>query len=381
LLGSTNSKETVGFLFSRLWSNSRQLKEMAVKCLINCRFSPTEEEKLRLDQLTSDIIGLITWNLSAKISFTRGNDNFLLEQINRETVRWNKFLFDILSITYSSGSIARIRESIESNTLETVSYGLEMANLVVSENIRQKLNSLLDEVPDEIKLKNLSNYYPGEISNRRKLLEDIINRDYNLISLWTKACALRSITDIEGDDLSESVTALLFSPEEIIQEESAYLIARSKPALYLAASGRIPGPIRKRLDNIINRRMKKEELLFEKVLFLSKYFGGIPEDELLPLASEVRFVEDPVTELKGTSEGFIIWSLSGDDHVSDVFVLYNGEVDEIIKQWYPGRDVHFYILPLNSVEEYHFQFPDKSFEILEYIDNNEDTSKSGDLMI
>jgi AAA family ATP:ADP antiporter len=376
LLGSTNSKETIGFLFSRLWSNSRELKEIAVKCLITCRFSPTDNEKLRLDQLASDIIGLITWNLSAKITFTRGNDNFLLEQINRETARWNNFLFDILSITYSSGSIARIRESIESNTVETVSYGLEMTNLVVSDTLRQKLISLLDVVPDEVKLKNLSNFYPGEISNRRKLLEDIINRDYNLISLWTKACTLRSIADISGDDLSESVTALLFSPEEIIQEESAYLIARSKPALYLSASERIPEPTRKRLDNIINRNTKKEELLFEKVLFLSKYFGGIPEDELLPLANEVRFVEDPVSELQGTSEGFIIWSLSGDENVNEVFVMYNGEIDKIIGQRYSGRDVLFYILPLNSVEEYHFQFPDKSFEILEYIDNNEDTSKS-----
>jgi AAA family ATP:ADP antiporter len=378
LLGTTCSKETVAFLFSRLFSNSRQLKEVAVKCLINCRFSPADEEKLRLDQLISDVIGLLTWNLSAKISFVRDNDNFLLGQINRETARWHKFLFDILSITYNQGSIARIRESLESNTLETVSYGLEMTEMVVSDTIRLKLISLLDVVPDEVKLRNLVQFFPGEISERKKLLEDIINRDYNLISLWMKACVLRSISDIEGNDLSESVMALLFSPEEIIQEESAYLISRLKPDLYHSASGRIPDQIRKRLDNIIDKKIKNEELLYEKVLFLSKYFGGIPEDELLPLASEMSFVTDPVPEFSGTSEGFIIWPLSKTGGADKVFVLYNGEIDKTIGHKYSGRNDSYYILPLNSVEEYNFQFPEKSFEILEYIDNNEDTSKSGD---
>jgi hypothetical protein len=249
--------------------------------------------------------------------------------------------------------------------------------MVVSDTVRPKLISLLDVVPDELKLKNLLQFFPGQISEHKKLLEDIINRDYNLISLWTRACALRSITDIEGDDMSESVMALLFSPEEIIQEESAYLISRSKPALYHSASARIAEPKRKRLDIIIDKKIKKEELLFEKVLFLSRYFGGIPEDELLPLASEMNFVTDQVAGFRGAPEGFIIWVLTKTDEADEVFVLYNGETDKTIGLKYSGRNVSFYILPLSSVEEYHFQFPDKSFEILEYIDKIEDTSKSG----
>ena len=55
-----------------------------------------------------------------------------------------------------------------------------------------------------------------------------------------QSLTLRSISRIEGDEMAESVTALLFSPEEIIQEESANLIARSNPELYMSASQRIP---------------------------------------------------------------------------------------------------------------------------------------------
>ena len=159
-----------------------------------------------------------------------------------------------------------------------------MIDVIVDDSVKPKLISLLDTVRDEDKLKNLYNFFPGEIPGYKKLQEDIINRDYNLVSLWTKACTLRSISRIESDEMAESVTALLFSPEGIIQEEAANLIARSNHELYRSASQRIPDSTRKRLDKIINGPTDKKELLFEKVQFLSKCFGVIPEDDLLSLA-------------------------------------------------------------------------------------------------
>ena len=77
-----------------------------------------------------------------------------------------------------------------------------------------------------------------EIPDYKSLLEDIINCDYNLISVWTKACTLKSITEIEEEDLAESVVALLFSPEQILREESARLIARSGRELYRSSFGK-----------------------------------------------------------------------------------------------------------------------------------------------
>jgi hypothetical protein len=372
LLGNTCTKTTIGFLFSRLWSNSRHLKEIAVKYLISCKFKPSEEEKQRLHQLISEVIGTITWNLSAKITLERDNDNFLLDKINQEINRWNDFLFNILSITYDSGSIARIRENLTSETMESVTYALEMTNVIVSDSIKPMLISLLDVIPDEDKVMNLFQFYPGEIPVRKKLLEDIINRDYNLISLLTKACTLRTITSIEGDDMTESVTALLFSPEELIQEESANLIKRSGPDLYLSASGRIPDTIKTRLDSIINGTINKEEFLFEKVQFLSKHFGVISEDQLLSIASEMKQIKNFDSKSLPYSEGCIIWPLYGDNESNEVHVVYKGEIERVARRYRNGQNLSFYFLPLSAVEEYHFQFPDKSFEILKYIDINEE---------
>jgi hypothetical protein len=371
LLGNICTKGTTGFFFSRLWSNSRIIKEIASKCLINCNFIPTEDERLRLSQLSSDIIGIITWYLSAKISLVRENDYFLIEKINSEIERWRSFLNDILSITYKPASISRIIEKMNTGTIESVTYALEMTDIVVGEPLKQKLICLLDLVPDEVKLKNLFQFYPGEIPNPKRLKEDIINRDYNLISLWTKACALRSIARIEGDDMAESITALLFSPEEIIREEAADLIARSDSGLYYKAEERLPDAIKKHLDNIISGKTNRKELLFEKVQFLARNIEGIGEDDLLSLATEMKFKSDSETESPVFTEGILIWQLSGDNEAVKVHVLYDRAEANSEAMDHPGQILSFYYLPLSAVEQYHFQFPERSSVILKYIDDYE----------
>jgi hypothetical protein len=371
LLGKRCNSDITGFLFLRLWANSRQQKEIALKCLINCNFKSADKEVERLNQLSSEIIGIIAWCLAAKISLQRDNDTFLLEKINREISRWYKFLFNILSITYNSETISIINENIEGGTIESVSYALEMTDTMVSEIIKPQLIYLLDTVPDDVKLRNLFQFYTVEVPDRKKILEDIINRDYNLISLWTKACVLRTMTGTEDHDMAESVTALLFSPEEIIQEEAAYLIARSNPELYLSASERIPDSIKNRLDNIISGTREKREMLFEKTQFLSSLFGGILEDELLSLASEMKFKKEINVDQEDLAEGFIIWTIHDEDPGKQVIVFYDvsGNSPQLSNnQW---TSLPCYFLPLDAVERYHVQYPDNSLEILKYIDDNE----------
>ena len=372
LLGKTGSKESVAFLFSRLGSTSRQLKEVALKCLIDCGFKPSEEDKVFLHQLTAEVIGIITWTLSVKICLKRNDDNLLLEEVNKEITRWKIFLFNILSITYNSDIITKIRERLGSETIESVNYAHEMISIVIDDSIKPKLISLLDAIPDEDKLKNLFRYYPGEIPGYKTLPEDIINCDYNSVSLWTKAYTLRCISRIESDEMAESVIALLFSPEGIIQEESANLIARSGHELYRSASARVPYATKKRIDKIINGPVEKNELLFEKVEFLSKCFVGIPEDELLPLGGAMKYTKNFGTESQMLKEGCIIWPLSGDKTAIEVQILYYGEIDRLttVNQ---GRDkVTYYLMPLSAIEEYLFQFPDNSSVILKYIAKNEE---------
>jgi ATP:ADP antiporter, AAA family len=372
LLGKINTKESTGFLFSRLWSNSRQLKEVAVKCLIDCEYKPSEEDLDRLNQYISDIVGIMTWNLTAKICLGKSNDTQLLEVLKREINRWNRFLFDILSITYDSGSIMKIRKNLDKETVESVNYALEMIDIVIESSIKPKLIALLDMVPDEEKIKNLYHFFPGEIPSYNKLLEDIINRDYNILSLWTKACTLRRVNEIEGDDMAESIVALLFSPEGILQEESARLIARSSKELYKSASVRIQDSTKRRLDSIVNGETNESELIFEKVKFLSSCFTAIPEEELISLAGYMGYVPDSKSGLPLLIENCILWSVKDQGSHDGTFIYFYDQINGAETKFQNIINGAYYILPLNAVEEFSYQCPEWSNIVLRYIDINEE---------
>jgi AAA family ATP:ADP antiporter len=363
LLGENCSKENQEFLFARLWSSSRPLREVALKYLIKSGFIPTEEEKDRLHQMISDIVGIMVWNLSAEIALKRENDTLLLEALKKESSRWNRFLFGILSITYDAGSISRIKENIESGTVESVNYALEMIDMVIDDSIKPKIISLLDVIPDEEKARHLYQFYPGEIPEYGRLMEDILNRDYNLLGIWIRACAIRNLKGIDSESFGESVVALLFSPEIILKEESAALLARSGRDLYARASLRIPANTRNHLNKISAGEIMHEAFVYDKVRFLSSCLKDIEEEDLLFLADYMNFTNKISREMLASHNGFILWS----DGNENVTIIYR-PAEQTEEELFRGTTGKYYILPLHAVEYYCYHFTEKAVNILNYIE-------------
>ncbi len=364
ILSKIPCNESSTFLFSRLWSTSRRLKETAVKGLLGNNYIPEGEDRDRLHQLITDTIALMTWNLAARVCLRRNNDAFLLGILEKDILRWNKFLFDILLLAYDRSSIEKIKENLEKDTVESGNFALEMIDIVIDESIKPKIIALLDIVPDEDRLKNLWHFFPGGIPAYEKLIEDIINRDYNLLNLWTKACTLRNTKEMGGSDFTESVSALLFSPEAIMQEEAAKLMSRSGKQIYRSVSERISGVSRKKLDRIIDGEYKDDELLFEKTVFLSKFFKMIPEDELIELAEKLVYVKD-IKKNGQCAPECIIWDVKDENRV---IVNHGGESRKY------NSEGPCYVLPLDTVREFSRIFPESMKEILTYIDLNEVTN-------
>jgi hypothetical protein len=374
LLGRFPTGENNLFIFARLWSNSRQLKQVALKCLTASGYKADNEDKDKLNQLISDLIGMMTWNISALITLARNNDEPLLDVIRKETSDWNSFLFDLLSITYDTGSIAKIKANLESGTLESVNYALEMIDLVIDESIKAKLVSFVDAVPDEEKLKNLRQFFPGEIQQYDSLIEDILNRDYNLITVWAKAFTLRHLNSIKGESTKESVIALLFSPEKILQEEAAGLMGRSDKNLLGEVIKRIPGGEVRRLSKITSGEMPVGDLLFEKLKFLSTLFTDIPADELLSLAATMRYYRNTDFTLTNEFSASILWILLPDFSVAGVYTIFDGSLPLFNESQTISADSFCYLLPLTALEDFRKNYPENSFELFSYLDKQEITT-------
>ena len=367
LLHKSVTKESTNFMFARLWSNSRVLKEVALKCLIDSGYKAENEEKDKLNQLISDTIGMLTWNISAQLSLAKNNDEVLLEVIRKETNAWNSFLFDLLSITYDSGSIAKIRVNIESGTVESVNYALEMIDIVIDDSIKAKLVSLVDVVSDEEKLKNLHQFFPGEVPQYDRLIEDILNRDYNVMSIWAKAFTLRHMTSIPGENTIESVKALLFSPEKILQEEAAHLISRTDKNLINEVINRLPHLNANLIGEIIAGNLPASEFIFEKVKFLSQIFHDIPNDELILLAGFMKYYSTTDLSVLKEIQDSIFWKLTSDYSVDDVSTVSQNNLVEYINQ-HVASDAFFYLLPLKVIEDFRNFYPEDAFRVFNYLD-------------
>jgi len=370
LLGRTGGKENSDFLFARLWSNTRRIREFAARQLVSCNYKADQAGKDRLNQLVSEIIGMLTWNISAQVSLSVSENNLLTEAIRKETASWNSFLFNILSLAYEKSSVEKIRTNIESGTVASVNYALEMIDIVIDESIKPKLISLIDTVPDEEKLKNLHQFYPGMIPGFEQLVEDILNRDYNLVGVWTKACALRTIIEIPGKNFEESVVALLFSPEKILCEEAALLIGRSRKDLIDKVSSRLTAEQLAETEKIVSGDFEKNDLLFEKTQFLSEVFPGTSEDELLFLAGHLRCRHPKGTGGPEWNGGYILWWRDTDKSQLETAVVYSGvEAPEDTEK--PGGNKVRFLLPLDKVYEFTILFPESAFGIQRQIDQFE----------
>jgi AAA family ATP:ADP antiporter len=371
LISKSNSVKNNAFLFSRLWSNSRKIKEVAALSLIKNGYKPTVEEKDRLHQLISEIIGLISWNIAAQICLEQNSDLPLLSAIKRETSQWNSFLFNLLSVTYEAGAISKISKNLENGTVESVNYALEMIDIVIDESIKPKLISLVDVVPDADKIKNLHQFYPGEIPLYDRLIDDIINRDYNSIGIWTKACALNGLKKHAGLFESDSVIALLFTQELILREESSRLLSVSDSSLFKSVAGRLTAERKTYSEKIINKQINENDYVFEKVEFLISHFPGIHPDDLLFLAEELKFVDERSYNSISLFKNCIILNTTETDNSNGVYVYSGTSGTDLIEKLRNIDSSGFYLLYEKTIEDFLLIHPGYSSEIFKFVDKYE----------
>ena len=371
LLSKIKTKDNISFIFERLWSTSRQVREVVLDCLISSGFKAPEEDERRLNLMISEVIGILSWLLSAKICLWKSNQKFHFEIADKEYKRWKQFLLKVHTIKYSTDDSAEARNN--SKVTETDDKRIsEMINIIFGEK-RVPFKGVIPDIKNDVKkLKKLHRFFPGKIPDFYELAEDIINCDYNTVSIWTKACTLRNLPAIKDANLADSVTALLFSPEEILQEEAVKLAARSNNEFYKSVSQRIPEKTKSRLDRIISGENEEKELLFEKTRFLSSVFKGIPEEELLVLAGELKYVKNIDDKFYESADRCIIWiNLPG--KIDPEVIIKNNEIQgNSDYKRFSDKNINCYVLELRTVEAFHNLYPERSFKVLKYIDEHEE---------
>jgi hypothetical protein len=370
LLSRIKQGDEKSFLLGHLWSNSRQIKEEIVETLLESNYAVNKIETERLRKHILEVFEAVTWIFAAQVTLLNNNNLQLSKVMNKDLNRWLRYLLNLLSLTYNNRIIHDDGKDLRGSKNDNSRFIPEMTALIFGSKTQNLTVESSDPVFFKKKLKKLQRYFPVMVPRYNNLVEDIINCDYNQLSLWTKACTLRSISRIEDINLEESVVALLFSPEPILFEEAARLISRSgKEPGKVIGYDRIPETTRTHLDSILAEGAIMQDLTFEKLRFLSSVFGDIYEDELLFLAGKTTVIRKDTADIYSQPVDTILWSFSEEKTEPEVFVNHEDTKD-------PGKVVKdirnmfnfCYILPLDAISEFNFLFPGSSYGIFKYID-------------
>ncbi|MBY0434705.1 MAG: hypothetical protein K2U26_11400 [Cyclobacteriaceae bacterium] len=273
-------------------------------------------------------IGDISWNLQAIQELEKGGISFVIETaIRSEIANDVNHVYMLLAMLYDTRSIQLVKENIESGTVEGTAFAIELLDVFLSEQLKQRVIPVLDELSDTERINRLEVFYPRIALDDRLVLKFLINRDFTQTSRWTKACVIYQVGLQKVPEFTLDLVAQMFNPDLLIRQTAAWSLLQIDPDQYHLHSGRLGEDAKRELDAVLApaREGEARKMQFDKILFLSKIdiFKGLP-------GLALSFVADmaEVEVLKANK------SLSLDDNVNNYFfVVFEGEIDS----YYQGK--------------------------------------------
>ena len=288
IYGKIGSPRAIELLLNKIEDQNRIIARQAIISLRESGFQASQTNIPRILNATIRIINIITWNMSAISSLGFSNNFQLLKNaLNSELADNYKVLFHLLSLAYNSTAIANIRNLVYKGNDKDISYAIEMLDQIVNQEIKQVLFPVLENLTTKEKVKQLQYFFQAEKITANELIPEIITRDYNLISLYVKACAIISWPLLQKSHIDEVLVSNLFHPDKLIRESAAYVINKIDENYLDTVFPRIePSIVHELMASLEHSKNGSFYLIFNRVQFLRQClkFKNVPEYVLLELA-------------------------------------------------------------------------------------------------
>lgn len=277
----------------------------------------------------------VSWNLNAVEEIGDGPDVAELKKALRVEIQNDtEHLYKLMAMLYDTRSIQLVKENIESGTAEGATYAVELLDIFLSEQLKQRIMPVLDDLTDAEKISRLEVLYPRFKLDSRLVLKFLINRDFTQSNRWTKACALHRIGSLRLKEFELDLIAQLFNPDRLIREVAAWALYQIDQNLYHSNIKRLGVDIKTSVDKVILSDERSELMEFEKIKFYQSLesLSGIPGVTLSYLADiseEISLKSNEVLRL--------------DQNLNEYFyITYTGSVDyyskgKFVKQFGKGE--------------------------------------------
>jgi AAA family ATP:ADP antiporter len=292
VIGRIGGQRAREILWGKIDYPNKIVVSQVLLSLGECGFKAGISQITRIKYAIESDIADISWNLSA---IQEVGDEGFSQQI-KSTLRLEiqndiEHIYMLLTMLYDTRSIQLVKENIDSGTAEGITYAIELLDVFLSEQLKQRVIPLLDDLTDTERTNKLEIFYPRVKLDSKLVLKFLINRDFAQSNRWTKACVLFQIGILKITDFKLDLVAQLFNPDTLIREVSAWALYQLDPHEYEANTNRLGENAKRELDTLIIRSRKMTR--FEMVLFFQKisFFENVPGitlSHLADISEEIR---------------------------------------------------------------------------------------------
>jgi AAA family ATP:ADP antiporter len=316
-IGGNRAKE---LLWNKIDFPDRVVVSHILLALGDAGFKAGVSQITRIKYAIEADIADVSWNLNAVEEIGDGDDvrelkNALRVEIQNDT----EHLYKLMAMLYDTRSIQLVKENIESGTAEGATYAVELLDIFLSEQLKQRVIPVLDDLTDAEKISRLEVLYPRFKLDNKLVLKFLINRDFTQSNRWTKACALHRIGSLRLREFELDLIAQLFNPDRLIREVAAWALFQIDQNLYHTNVKRLGVDLKITLDKVILSGAHSELMEFEKIKFYHSLeelsdIPGITLSYLADISEEISLKSDEVLRL--------------DQSLNDYFyITYSGSVD------------------------------------------------------
>lgn len=314
-IGGQRAKEQ---LWNKIDYPNKMVVSQVLLSLGECGFKAGPLQATRIRYAIEADIADIRWNLSAIQEI--GDDGFN-DQV-KTSLRWEvqndiDHIYMLLAMLYDTRSIQLVKENIDSGTADSITYAVELLDVFLAEQLKQRVIPVLDDLTDTERINRLDNYFPRVRLDSKLVLKFIINRDFTQSNRWTKACVIFQIGIQRIEDFKLDLIAQLFNPDSFIKEVSAWALYQMNAEEYHRNVRRLGDYPRRELDDLVIHSKKMTR--FEKVLFFQKIsvfedIPGITLSYLADISEEIRMKEQETLILDERSNAFFYVIVAGTIH-------------------------------------------------------------------
>ncbi|MBL4654048.1 MAG: hypothetical protein JKY53_14470, partial [Flavobacteriales bacterium] len=326
-MGVIGGQKAISLLIGKTNFPDRKIVNESFNALKKCEFEPDENIVNKMIQEIDNLIGIAAWNISAQKSLNEANvSKRMLKAIEAELKLNFESIYLLLELAYDAKLISHIKDSVESGASESIGFAIELLDLFINEDLKPKLFPLLEDISDEDRIDQLELHYAIEQGSVENTLTDIINKDYNYSSKWTKLCAIHELDEL-ADTLPQVIIANIFNPDKLIHESAAWVTYNKDKSQFFDCLNRIDEKEKARLIALIcDNENSFNSLLFSKLTFLknTSTLESTSNETLYEIARNLKTIEVKVNEEFSFEEEITGFVASG-----EVEIEQNQEINKI----------------------------------------------------